>query len=204
MKNLFRIFLSKPDDMGKKHIRFGRIILTIFVIYFIVAGAYAYLLEGKRFYRYHYNLFLTTNSQEQLNDVFFRFYPRKIMYRPETGFMLLNHAAESEDPLSIEVFKETYYTLDKKFSTEIFSLLPMPPPKKIIVTFLDSNSKQHKLEAELDLSSYFHGTLGLIIFENNGEFSLKQYITRNPFKFSDLNDKDVAAIVEELTSDSQL
>jgi len=201
MKNLFKRFLSKPDASGKKRIKIwlgGLIIICALVI------GYAYLLNGRPLYRHRYNLFLTTNVPEQMSNVFFRFYPDKFMYRPETGLMPLMPMAESDDPEIIEMFQHDFYRSDKKFSTEIFSLLPMPPPKKIIVTFLDSNSKQHKLEAELDLSSYFHGTLGLIIFENNGEFSLKQYITRNPFKFSDLNDKDVAAIVEELTSDSQL
>lgn len=195
MHNSLKTFFNKPDAAGKRRMKFW--LFSLIIVYILVIG-YACLLNGKPLYRYEYNLFLTTNVPEQLSDVFFRFYPDKFMYRPETGLMVLMPMAESEDTATVEIFQERFYTSDKKFSTEIFSLLPMPPPKKIIVTFLDSNSKQHKLETELDLSSYFHGTLGLIIFENNGEFSLKQYITRNPFKFLDLNDKDVAVIVKEL------
>lgn len=195
MNSRLKTFLSRPDASGKKRIKIwlgGLIIICALVI------GYAYLLEGRPLYRHRYNLFLTTNVPEQLNDVFFRFYPDKFMYRPETGLMPLMPVAESDDPEIIEMFQHDFYRSDKKFTTEIFSLLPMPPPKKIIVTFLDSNSKQHKLETELELPGSFRGTLGLIIAEDNGAFSLKQYIAKNLFKAPDLNEEDVAIITKEL------
>lgn len=201
MKTRLQLFLTKPDKKGRKRIKIylaGLILICALVI------GYAYLLDGRPLYRYRYNLFLTTNVPEQLNDVFFRFYPDKFMYRPETGLMPLMPAAESDEPEIMKMFQHDFYRSDKKFTTGIFSLLPMPPPEKIVVTFLDADSKPHKLETGLDLSNSFHGTLGLIIFYDHNGFTLKKYINENQSEFENFNAKNAEALVNTLISSGKL